>query len=156
MTKTYSLPTELGPILREGLLATDLLALHRKDANAALIAAIVSAQHAVALGPDVGAHVRVQLLALAGEWNRRSDASEDEIERAANVFVSAAFYLLGTEIRSDDNRFQRVAELLYQLVQMWPAIVNRCQFLVDRLVEGLPNPDSRFFWQVQVKLRSVR
>jgi hypothetical protein len=85
-------------------------------------------------------------------------APANEVEQAANVLISAAFYLVdrsGGDLR-DGNRFATIAQLIDEMVQSWPTLVDRCQFLVDKLVEGLPNADSRWLWQLQIKLRAMR
>ena len=37
-----------------------------------------------------------------------------------------------------------------------PRMLDRMQYLVDRLVEGLPNHHARALWALQVRLRALR
>jgi hypothetical protein len=153
----YALPEEVAPRLRDALLRADLVLLHKKNSTASLLAAMFAAQHAGRLGPDVVAHIRAQLLALIGAW-REMPSAPANVEQAANVLISAAFYLVdrsGGDSR-DGNRFATIAQLIDEMVQSWPTLVDRCQFLIDKLVEGLPNADSRWLWQLQIKLRAMR
>jgi hypothetical protein len=153
----YALPEDLAARLRDALLRTDLVSLHKKNSNAALLAAMFAAQHAARLGSDVVSQVRSQLLALAKTWGEMPSASAAEVEQAANVLISAAFYLIdrGGGDSHEINRFATIAQLVEEMVQMWAALIERCQSLVDRLVDGLPNSDSRWLWQLQIKLRAM-
>jgi hypothetical protein len=153
-----ALPEDVAPRLRDALLRADFVSLHKKNSTAALLAVMFSAQHASRIGADVVGHVRSQLLALVDAWRETPSASANEVEQAANVLISAAFYLVDRTggDSQDGDRFATIAQLLDEMVQSWPALVDRCQFLVDRLVDGLPNADSRWLWQLQVKLRAMR
>jgi tetratricopeptide (TPR) repeat protein len=154
----YALPEDVAPRLRDAILRVDFVRLHKGSSAAALLAAIFAAQHAGRLGVDVARHIRSQLLALVGAWREMPSASAKEVEQAANVLISAAFYLVDRSEgdSQEGNRFGAIAQLLDEMVQSWPALVERCQFLIDKLVDGLPNADSRWLWQFQVKLRAMR
>jgi hypothetical protein len=154
----YPLPEDVAPRLRDALLRTDFVSLQKKNSSAPLLAAIFAAQHAARLGPEVVAHIRSQLLALVGAWREMPSAPANEVEQAGSVLISAAFYLVdgSGDGSQDDSRFAQIAQLVDEMVQSWPALVERCQFLVDKLVDGLPNFDSRWLWQLQIKLRAMR
>lgn len=152
-----SLPVDLVRSFREALLATNLPVLHDNNTQAALMAAIISSRSAGPLGEEVVGHIREQIIALARAWNRSSHQSPMEIDYAVGALLSAAFYLYG---RGDAivraQRFAEIARLLEEMVLQWPALLERTQVMVDRLIEGLPNADSRWLWQLQVKLRALR
>lgn len=150
-------PGDLVPALREALLRTDLALLHRKNSHAGLLAAIVSAQHAGRLDHDVIDHMRAQLVALAKTWSQDLSRPASEVEHAGGVLLSAAFYLFSrAETDGSVRRYACVAQLLDEMVKQWPTLLDRSQLLVDRLIEGLPNADARWLWQLQVKLRAAR
>ena len=151
-------PSDLSVRLREGLLTLDLGTLHEKDRLAALLAASWSSQHATAFGEDVLSHVRSQLIALATVRSReKPQPSQDDVEHAGQTLLSAALDLYGRlDSSGRGGRFAKIGELLDDLVHRWPALIDQSQVLVDRLVEGLPNRESRGLWRLQVKLRGAR
>jgi hypothetical protein len=72
-----------------------------------------------------------------------------------DALLSATLYLYSQGDSNEERRLSEVAKLADDLVQQWPSLLDKCQGLVNRLVEGLPNKDSRWFWQLQVKLRAL-
>ena len=152
-------PRDLSECLREGLLMLDLRALQEKDRTAALLAAVWSAQHAAALGDDVLSHVRSQLIALAEGANREiPQPRHGDVERAEQMtLLSAALYLYGRwDSSRGGGRFDKIGELLDRMVHYWPSLIDQTRLLVERLVDGLPNSESRWLWRLQVKLRAAR
>jgi hypothetical protein len=150
-------PGELMASLCEALLATNLVFLHRRNPDAAIIAAIVSAQHAGRLGKDVLDHVRGQLIALAQTISKLNEEHSEDIERAREALISAVFYLYSlTNPDESGSRFEEIARLLEELTQYWPAFLEKSRSFIERLVEGLPNKDSRWLWKLQIKLRALQ
>jgi hypothetical protein len=150
-------PATLSGGLRAGILAIDLVQLRVTNAHAALIAATFASQHAGRLGQDVVTHVRQQLLSLAAAIAEERGRSPEEVESVQQVLLSAAFYLYGHPVATEgESRFFWIGGLLSDLVDRCPGLVEGCQYLVDRLVDGLPNADSRWLWRLQVQLRARR
>ena len=152
-------PSDLLECLQEGLLMLDLSALHEKDRTAALLAATWSAKHASVFGSDAVSHVRSQLISLATVRNQEClKLGPANVDREAQTtLLSAAFYLYGRlEPREGSGRFKEIAELLDSLVDCWPLLVDECHQLIERLVDGLPNRESRWLWRLQIKLRAAR
>ena len=81
----------------------------------------------------------------------------DTGDQAKEMILSAAFQLFAdSEEGHGASRFAQIAPVLEELVAEWPALADSCQSFVDRLIEGLPTADSRWLWQLQVKLRALR
>jgi hypothetical protein len=53
------------------------------------------------------------------------------------------------------DRYRELASLMSQIIQRWPEIASYAKIMVDRLVEEIPNSDSRHFWRLQVELRRL-
>ena len=153
------IPRDLIECLQEGLLRLDLSALHQKDRIAALLAATWSAKHACRFGSDVVSHVRSQLISLATVRNQEClQPGRANVDRETQTtLLSAAFYLYGRlESREGSGRFEEIAELIDRLVNCWPLLVDESHQLIERLVDGLPNCESRWLWRLQIKLRAAR
>jgi hypothetical protein len=150
-------PDELTASLREALLATNFVFLHEKNPHAAILAAIVSTQHAGRLGKDVVDHVRGQLVALVQTMAKEKKESSENIEHARETLVSATFYLYSLiDLDGTGRRIEEIARLLEELAHYWPAFLENSHSFIERLVEGLPNKDSRWLWKLQIKLRTLR
>ncbi|WP_291984084.1 hypothetical protein [Luteitalea sp.] len=147
-----TLPHHLVDQARIVIGSLDLVALCRDDVQVAAIAAVFGAQHASRLGADIVERVRSQLADLARECQRAGVSEVQVVE----VLLSCPFYLFATESGGRVRRFEQIAKLLEELIQIWPATRDGAQVLLDRLTEGLPNEDARFLWGLQVKLRALR
>lgn len=147
------LPDHLVDGVRAAVDSLDLVALGRDDVQVATTAAVFAAQHAGRLGAASVDRVRGQLVELARECERARVSDE----HALQVLLSCPFYLFN-EAGSDEagSRFKRIADLLEEILNEWPVTRHRAQYLLDRLVEGLPGEQARFLWGLQVKLRALR
>ena len=67
--------------------------------------------------------------------------------------LSAAFYLYSRGVSA--NRYLEIANLLSEISRRWPEIALHSKKMVDRLVEEIPNSDSRHLWKLQVELRRL-
>jgi hypothetical protein len=152
----FRLPDDLLRPFAATVLATDFTQLYAADESTGLIAITCACEHAARLGSDVLQHARAHLLDIAEHTSNDRLASGSE-SRVAELLLSAALHLgCFANDPSRGNRFTETAELLEELVRRQPALVERCQTVVDRFVEGLPNADSRWFWRLQVSLRAMR
>lgn len=147
------LPDALVDGVRAALSSLDLAALSRDDAQVATTAAVFAAQHAARIGPDCVDLVGAELVRLASELGQA--AVRDE--RVLQSLLSCPFYLFEEAAPAEaGSRFKRIADLLEEFIHVCPAIRDRAQYLLDRLVEGLPNEHARLLWALQVKLRALR
>jgi hypothetical protein len=147
------IPMELKDVIRRTLLEIDLVSLFEKDRNIATIAMAFATQHAAHLGVDVVERVRKELVALAETIAQKTPLEPGAGTDLHDAIVSAAFYLYSRG--ASDNRYEMIAALLEDLVASWPGLAGHCKKMVDMLVDGLPNNESRLLWRLQVKLRAV-
>jgi tetratricopeptide (TPR) repeat protein len=151
--RDFPIPKELESGIREALLDLDLVALNDKNPDAKLLALTFAAQHAGQLGSDVVDGFRAKLLVLTENYAEKERQGPAPDDRAAGGLVSAAFYLYSRG--QTDGRYIAIAKLLHELMLRWPTLTSSCRIMIDRLVEGLPNADSRTLWKLQVQLRSI-
>jgi hypothetical protein len=151
--RDQSIPTELKDAIRKTLLEIDLVSLFEKNPNIATIALAFATQHAAHLGLDVIERVRKELVALAETIAQKAPPEPGEGPDLHGAIVSAAFYLYSRG--GGDNRYEMIAALLEDLVARWPGLAGHCKKMVDMLVDGLPNGESRLLWRLQVKLRAI-
>lgn len=90
-----------------------------------------------------------QILKVAAEAARpsRNDSYRE-------LILDAAFHLSNVASEGEE-RHARLARLIEQLVSSCPPLVKSCDFVVSRLVEGLPTASSRHYWPLQVSLRHL-
>jgi hypothetical protein len=151
--RDQSIPTELKDAIRKTLLEIDLVSLFEKNPNIATIALAFATQHAAHLGLDVIERVRKELVALAETIAQKAPPEPGEGPDLHGAIVSAAFYLYSRG--GSNNRYEMIAALLEDLVARWPGLAGHCKKMVDMLVDGLPNGESRLLWRLQVKLRAI-
>jgi hypothetical protein len=147
------LPDHLVDGVRAAVDSLDLAALCKDDVHVATTAAVFAAQHAGRLGAGSIEWVRGQLVQFARECERAHVSDE----HALQVLLSCPFYLF-SETGSEEagSRFKRIADLLEEITLACSAARERATYLLDRLVEGLPNEHARLLWGLQVKLRALR
>lgn len=151
--RDYPIPKELEGEIGKALLDLDLVALNEKNPDATVLALTFAAQHAGQLGSDVVDGFRAKLLALTEDYAEKERQGSAPDDRVVGALVSAAFYLYSRG--KTDGRYAAIANLLHDLVFRWPTLTSSCRIMIDRLVEGLPNSDSRILWKLQVQLRSI-
>jgi hypothetical protein len=143
-------PTELSEDIRQALLRADFLKLYETNPKIGIIAIAFAAQHAGHFNREVVDQTRAWLLEFASAFHlKRFDADE----RIKGQFLSAAFYLYSRGASSD--RYREIAGLLSETIQRWSEIAPYAKRMVDRLVDEIPNSDSRHFWKLQVELRAL-
>jgi len=142
-------PIELSEDVREALLRADFLKLYERDAKIGMLAIAFAAQHAAHFGKEAIEKVGGWLLQLAEAFHRRGE-SEEEVK---GQLLSAAFSLYSREINVD--RYRQLAKVTAQIIQRWPGIASYAKIMVDRMVEEIPNGDSRHLWSLQVELRRL-
>jgi tetratricopeptide (TPR) repeat protein len=142
-------PTELSEDVREALLRADYLKLCERDAKIGMLAIAFAAQHAAHFGREVIEKVRGWLPKLAEAFQRRGE-TEEEVK---GQLLSAAFSLYSREV--NDDRYRELAKVTAQIIQRWPGIAPYAKIMVDRMVEEIPNGDSRHLWRLQVELRRL-
>jgi hypothetical protein len=147
IVRDHPVPPDLEPSLAQALLAADFTNLQKTNPQSAYIAAAFTARHAGRLGTAVLEHVRAQLITLA---QAQSGTRDDNDNTFASMIFSAVFSLYAHSER--DSRFDEIARLLEEVVVAWPAAVNPCRQLVERLITHLPNRDSRWFWALKIRL----
>jgi hypothetical protein len=133
-------------------LASDLVALYNTSPHTAPLALSFAASHAGELGQDIVDNVRCTLLELASE-----SISQPESSRASKkeeMILSAALYLY-RDMTSAESPFRLVGELWLELAKISRVCADLSRGMVDRLIEALPNSDSRHLWKLQVYIRSV-
>jgi hypothetical protein len=148
------LPLEFTDRVRHAVASVDLSALYKTEKGLAILAATFVSQQAGRFGTEVVAHVRAELIALASEVATAWPTSPDD--HAIQVLLSYPIYLYSQADTERGTRFTHVASLLEEMVNRLPAMLDKAQYLVDRLIEGLPNHHSRALWRLQVKLRALR
>jgi len=151
--RDFPIPLELRESTREAVLNVDLVALSEKNDHVGILATAFAAQHAAHLGIDVVDKIRKELLALAGAFAEKERRAPTNGDDSKGALLSAAFYLYSRGPCA--NRYGAIAELLEDLVIRWPGLAPHCRKMVDLLVDGLPNMESRLLWQLQVKLRAI-
>jgi hypothetical protein len=127
--------------------------LFEKNPSLGIVALGFATQHAAHLGVDILERVRKELLVVAGAFARNESLEPRIAADLHSAVVSAAFYLYSRGACT--NRYERVAALLEELVTTWPSVVGHCKKMVDMLVDGLPNSESRLLWRLQVKMRAI-
>ena len=147
------IPTSLQEPVRNALLHIDLVPLFEKNPSLGIVALGFATQHAAHLGVDILERVRKELLVVAGAFARNESLEPRIAADLHSAVVSAAFYLYSRGACT--NRYERVAALLEELVTTWPSVVGHCKKMVDMLVDGLPNSESRLLWRLQVKMRAI-
>lgn len=142
-------PTELAEDVREALLRADYLKLCERDAKIGMHAIAFAAQHAAHFGREVIEKVRGWLLQLAEAFQRRGETEE----AVKGQLLSAAFSLYSREVSVE--RYRELAKVTGQIILRWPGIASYAKIMVDRMVEEIPNSDSRHLWRLQVELRRL-
>jgi hypothetical protein len=142
-------PTELAEDTREAILGADYLKLCERDVKIGMHAIAFAAQHAAHFGGEVIEKVRGWLPQLAEAFQRRG-VTEEAVK---GQLLSAAFSLYSRE--GNVERYRELAKVTAQIVQRWPEIASYAKIMVDRLVEEIPNADSRHLWRLQVELRCL-
>jgi len=143
-------PTELTEDVRQALLRADFLKLYERDAKVAMLAIAFAAQHASHFGREVIENTRGWLLEFADAFHGRGPTTEEAVK---GQLLSAAFSLYSREANVD--RYRELASLMSQIIQRWPEIASYTKIMVDRMVEEIPNSDSRHLWRLQVELRRL-
>jgi hypothetical protein len=115
-----------------------------------MLAIAFAAQHAAHFDKDVIEKTRGWLLEFADAFHGRGLTTEEPVK---GQLLSAAFSLYSRETSVD--RYRELAGLISQIIQRWPEIASYAKIMVDRLVEEIPNSDSRHFWRLQVELRRL-
>jgi hypothetical protein len=142
-------PTELTGDVREALLRADYLKLYERDPKIGMLAMAFAAQHAPHFDREVIDKVRGWLPQLAEAFQRRGETEE----AVKGQLLSAAFSLCSREVNVD--RYRELAKVTAQIVQRWPETASYAKIMVDRMVEEIPNADSRHLWRLQVELRRL-
>jgi hypothetical protein len=143
-------PTELTEDVRQALLRADFHKLYERDPKVAMLAIAFAAQHAAHFDKDVIEKTRGWLLEFADAFHGRGLTTEEPVK---GQLLSAAFSLYSRETSVD--RYRELAGLISQIIQRWPEIASYAKIMVDRLVEEIPNSDSRHFWRLPVELRRL-
>jgi hypothetical protein len=143
-------PTELSEDVREALLRADFVKLYESDAKIGMLAIAFAAQHAAHFGREVVVKIRGWLLELADAFHRRGPTTGEAFK---GQLLSAAFSLYSREASID--RYRELANVTSQIIQRWPEIASYAKIMVDRMVEEIPNSDSRHLWRLQVELRCL-
>ncbi len=152
VVKTGKIPEDAQADMRTLLQMSDLASLYTTSPNIAPLALAFAASHAGELGQDIVAKVRRELLQLAKESNSHDDRAR--AMKMEDMTLSAALYLY-RDAASPDSPFRLIGDLWLELVQISPRCGDLCRGITDRLIEALPNADSRHLWKLQVYLRSV-
>jgi hypothetical protein len=149
-----ALPAEQHDLMRDVLKTVDFVALYKKDKRLPYFAALPAAKQARYLGADALLNVQAQLLALA---KAHAKGEVPANEASGDFLLSAAFELhaVSETGHPQTDRFAAMADLFDALVGHWPALAVRCKEFVDRMVDELPSADTREWWPLQVKLRSI-
>jgi hypothetical protein len=142
-------PTELSEDIRKALENTDFVELYRKNSRVAMLAVSFAANHAAYFGKEIIDKVRERLLKFAVAFHEGQVIADDTVQWQ---LLSAAYSLYSRG--GSAGRYREISSLLSQVVKRWPGIADHCKRMVDRLVEGTPNSDSRHLWKLQVELRS--
>jgi tetratricopeptide (TPR) repeat protein len=145
-------PSEFIDRVRLALSSMNLTAIYRQEKGIAIIAAVFASQQAPYLGGDVVSRVREQLIALTREVGAEAAAEEHVVQ----ALLSCPIYIYSRADTDQGSRFAHIAQLFEEMAALWPRLMDRMQYLVDRLVEGLPNHHARSLWALQVKLRALR
>jgi hypothetical protein len=143
------IPTQLAEAIREAMLRADYLKLCERDATIGMLAIAFAAQHAAHFGREVVEKIRDWLPQLAEAFQRR-DGTEEAVK---GQLLSAAFSLYSRE--ANVERYRELAKVTAQIVQRWPEIASYAKIMVDRMVEEMPNADSRHLWRLHVELRRL-
>ena len=53
------------------------------------------------------------------------------------------------------DRYRELAKATAQIILRWLAIASYAKIMVDRMVQEIPNGDSRHLWRLQVELRRL-
>lgn len=152
VVKTGKIPEDAKADMRTLLQTCDLGSLYATNPNVAPLALACAASHAGELGQDIVQEVRRELLQLAKESNSLDDRAR--AMKMEDMILSAALYLYRGAANSESS-FRLIGDLWLELAQISPRCADLCRGMADRLVEALPNADSRHLWRLQVYLRSV-
>jgi hypothetical protein len=87
---------------------------------------------------------------MADAFQRGSLVGEEKVK---GQLLSATFYLYSRGMSA--NRYLEIANLLSEINRRWPEIALDSKKMVDRLVEEIPNSNSRHLWKLQVELRRL-
>lgn len=152
VVKTGKIPADAKEDMRALLLASDLGALYNTSPQIASLALSFAASHAGELGQDIVDKVRRTLLELASESTAQPESSR--ASRKEEMMLSAALYLY-RDMASAESPFRLIGELWLELAKISRVCADLSRGMVDRLIEALPNADSRHLWRLQVYIRSV-
>ncbi|WP_144312443.1 tetratricopeptide repeat protein [Terriglobus saanensis] len=153
VVKSGIIPDDARTDIRILLQTVDLAALYATNPNVAPLALAFAATHARELGQDVVEKVRRELLQVIEDSKRDADLAR--AMKVDDMVLSAALYLYrGADL--GESPFRSIGELWLELVQASPRCAELCRGMADRLIEALPNADSRHLWKLQVYLRSIK
>ena len=152
VVKTGKIPPDAKEDMRALLLASDLGALYNTSPQIASLALSFAASHACELGQDIVDKVRRTLLELASESTSKPESSR--ASRKEEMMLSAALYLY-RDMASAESPFRLIGELWLELAKISRVCADLSRGMIDRLIEALPNGDSRHLWRLQVYIRSV-
>jgi tetratricopeptide (TPR) repeat protein len=152
VVKTGKIPEDAKADMRTLLQTCDLVSLYVVSPDVAPLALAFAASHAGELGQNIVEKVRRELLQLANELSSLDEPACGM--KMEDMILSAALYLYrGTA--DFESPFQPIGYLWLELAQISSRCADLCRGMADRLVEALPNADSRHLWGLQVYLRSV-
>ena len=152
VVKTGKIPADAKEDMRALLVASDLGALYKTSPQIASLALSFAASHAGELGQDIVDKVRRTLLELASESTAQPESSR--ASRKEEMMLSAALYLY-RDMASAESPFHLIGELWLELAKISRVCADLSRAMIDRLIEALPNADSRHLWRLQVYIRSV-
>ena len=72
------------------------------------------------------------------------------------MLLSAAMCLYcNSDSSGGGGRFAKIGELLDNLIDRWPALIEQSHRFVETLIDGLPNSESRWLWRLQVNHQRI-
>jgi tetratricopeptide (TPR) repeat protein len=152
VVKTGKIPDDAKEDMRTLLLTSDLGTLYNTSPHTAPLALSFAASHAGELGQGIVDKVRRTLLELASESTSQPESSR--ASKKEEMILSAALYLY-RGMTSAESPFRLIGELWLELARISHVCADLSRGMVDRLIEALPNSDSRHLWKLQVYIRSV-
>ncbi|WP_348270072.1 hypothetical protein P8936_06485 [Edaphobacter paludis] len=146
-----TIPEEAHDSFRALFLEADFEKLRTDRPELAPLALTFTSMHAHTLGVQVVDKVRSDILKMVrteppAQTSRRERNSED-------IILSAAFYLYRRST-PQERQYEQTSAIWRELVEVRPELAGSCQQIVNRLIEALPNRQSRYLWKLQVFLRS--
>jgi hypothetical protein len=146
-----TIPEEAHDSFRALFLEADFEKLRTDRPELAPLALTFASMHAHTLGVHVVDKVRSDILKMVrteppAQISRRERNSED-------IILSAAYYLYRRST-PQERQYEQTSAIWRELVELRPTLAGSCQQIVNRLIEALPNRQSRYLWKLQVFLRS--